>query len=168
MKYGIVIFPSRDVQDRANSFRKRYDSHYTLIPPHITLKEPFKTDSIIEVIEHIEDKVKTVPPFTLKINRIKSFHPTTPVLYFAFEDNPLIYNLHDAINSELLFHELEYKFVPHITIAQDLPQQEIHDIYSRLSLKDYYMEFCVDRIHLLYQMENGSWTNYQTFLLKGE
>ncbi len=38
MKYGIVAFPSKQLQDFANSYRKRYDSHYTKITPHITLK----------------------------------------------------------------------------------------------------------------------------------
>ncbi|EPR29472.1 2'-5' RNA ligase [Geobacillus sp. WSUCF1] len=44
MKYGIVIFPPKRIQDFANSYRKRYDSHYALIPPHITLKYPFEAD----------------------------------------------------------------------------------------------------------------------------
>ena len=30
MKYGIVAFPSKKVQDFANSYRKRYDPHYAL------------------------------------------------------------------------------------------------------------------------------------------
>lgn len=167
MKYGIVIFPSRRVQDSANNLRKRYDSHYSLIPPHITIKSAFEVDDLEEMIEHIESVTKELPPFSLKINRIRSFHPTTPVLYFAFEDNEEIFELYEQINSDFLKHEEKYKFTPHITIAQDIAPQEIHDIYSALSLKDYNMEFDVDRIHLLYQMENGAWTTYQTFLLRG-
>ena len=43
MKLGIVIFPSKMIQDKANGLRKRYDPHYALVPPHITLKTPFET-----------------------------------------------------------------------------------------------------------------------------
>ncbi len=39
MKFGVVIFPSKKLQDLANSYRKRYDSHYALIPPHLNVKE---------------------------------------------------------------------------------------------------------------------------------
>ena len=44
MRYGIAIFPSKEIQDEANSYRKRYDPHYPLIPPHITLKDAFEAD----------------------------------------------------------------------------------------------------------------------------
>lgn len=44
MKYGIAIFPSKKLQDKVNSLRKRYDPHYALIPPHITLKTPFEIE----------------------------------------------------------------------------------------------------------------------------
>lgn len=167
MKYGIVIFPSREVQDKANSLRMRYDSHYSLIPPHITIKEAFTTDNIEAATKHIEEKLEQIAPFTLEICKIKSFHPISPVLYFAIEDNPVIYKLYNEINSGILQNDSRYTFTPHITIAQDIAPQEIHDIYSALSMKDYDLSFKVDRIHLLYQMENGAWTNYQTFLLKG-
>ena len=42
MYFGIATFPEKEVQDIANSYRKRYDPHYSLIPPHITLKEKFE------------------------------------------------------------------------------------------------------------------------------
>lgn len=44
MKVGVAIFPSKKLQDIANSYRKRYDSQYALIPPHITLKAAFQSD----------------------------------------------------------------------------------------------------------------------------
>ena len=37
MKFGVVIFPSKKLQDLVNSYRKRYDPHYALISPHLTL-----------------------------------------------------------------------------------------------------------------------------------
>jgi len=167
MKYGIVIFPSRDVQDKVNNLRKRYDSHYTLIDPHITLKEAFEMDNIEDSLGYIEEITTNFPPFSLRINNIKSFHPITPVLYFSFEDCPAIYNLHNALNSDILAHTRKHSFTPHITFAQDLPSQEIHDIYGRLSLKGYDTEFTVDSIHLVLLDENGLWHNYKSFLLRG-
>lgn len=167
MKYGIVIFPKREVQDRANALRKRYDSHYNLVPPHITIKEAFEADNIEEAVNHLEEITKNYPPFTLKINKIKTFIPTSPVVYFAFEENQQMVKLYEEVNSGVLYHELNFNFIPHLTIAQDLAAPELQDIYDRLRLKDFDMSFEVDRIHLLYQIENGSWTNHQTFVLRG-
>lgn len=42
MKYGIALFPSKKLQDLVNSYRKRYDTHYALVPPHVTLKTAFE------------------------------------------------------------------------------------------------------------------------------
>jgi 2'-5' RNA ligase len=82
MKFGIVIFPSKSMQDKANSFRKRYDPHYALIPPHITLKSPFdaaeeKAREIAQELDKVSDKIK---PFTLKIGKVSSFTPVNNVI----------------------------------------------------------------------------------------
>lgn len=168
MKYGIAIFPSQEVQERANNLRKRYDSHYDLIPPHITIKETFELDDVDQAVKHVDEVTSKIPPFSLRINKVKTFLPTSPVIFFALEDNPLIYKLHEEINSGILFHEKKFKFIPHITVAQDLATQELHDIYNRLSLKEFDTSFTVESVYLLYQTENGSWTNYQTFHLRGQ
>src|SRR5699024_5327838 len=41
MKYGVAIFPSKEIQDEVNAYRKRYDPKYSQIPPHITIKAAF-------------------------------------------------------------------------------------------------------------------------------
>ncbi len=168
MNYGIVIFPSKEIQDRANNLRKRYDSHYFFIPPHITLKDSFECENIEEAAKFIDEVTNRIPPFTLKVNKTKTFLPTSPVVYFGLEENADIDKLHNEINSNMLKHDKQFNFIPHITIAQELPEQELHDIYNRLRMKDFTTSFLVDRIHLLYQIESGSWTNYQTFLLRGK
>lgn len=60
MKYGVAIFPSKKLQDLANSYRKRYDTKYAFIPPHITLKQTFEaTDmEISTVAERLKDIAK--------------------------------------------------------------------------------------------------------------
>ncbi|MFV9510072.1 2'-5' RNA ligase family protein [Tepidibacillus sp. LV47] len=167
MKYSIVIYPPREVQDRANALRKRYDSHYTLIPPHIKLVDAFEWENVLELTERIEKVAQTIPPFTLRINKVGTFLPISPVVYFGFEKNEVIYDFHEKLIHQVLNQEPKFKFTPHITIAQDLPEQELHDILGRLKMKEYDMKFPVDRVHLCYQLENESWNVHQTFLLKG-
>ena len=169
MKYGIVIYPPRDVQDRANALRKRYDSHYSLIPPHITLVEAFEWENqnVKELAERIDKVVQSFPPFTLTLSKVGNFLPMLPAVYFGFEKNDRIFELHNKLYTSVIGKESENKFTPHVTIARDLPQQELHDILGRLKMKDYNMNVPVDRIHLCFQLENDSWTVYQTFLLKG-
>lgn len=87
MKLGIVIFPSKMIQDKANGLRKRYDPHYALVPPHITLKTPFETQD--EQLESIVKELHTIAnrtnPFTLHVGKVGSFAPVNNVLYFKVE-----------------------------------------------------------------------------------
>ncbi|MFC4076598.1 YjcG family protein [Salinithrix halophila] len=169
MKYGVVIFPEKKIQDIANSYRKRYDPHYALIPPHITLMEAFDMNKadLDKATTHLEQVAQNTTPFEIAFHKVSTFHPTNNVIYIAVKENDAIKNLHEQINSEVLYHQRAYKFIPHITIGQKLPEDELHDIYGRLRMVNVDLKNQVDRFHLLYQLENGSWTIYQTFLLRG-
>ena len=168
MKYGIVIFPSRHVQDIANSFRKRYDTYYSLIPPHITLKRAFELHdrNLDKIVEYLEKVAERTAPFNIDFHKVSHFHPTNNVIYLAIRDETPVQQLHEKCNSSILHDEEAYKYVPHLTIGQDLSNGELHDIYGRLRMKKIDLTTYVDRFHLLYQMENGMWTVYQTFLMK--
>lgn len=61
----------------------------------------------------------------------------------------------------------EYSFVPHVTVGQKLSSDEHSDVLGQLKMQDISHEEVIDRFHLLYQLDNGSWTVYETFLLGG-
>ncbi|MFA9557261.1 YjcG family protein [Evansella sp. AB-rgal1] len=170
MRYGIALFPSKNLQDVANSFRKRYDSHYTKIPPHLTLKEAFfaEEDEAKEIISYIRQVSKSVSPFTMEVYKFSSFFPVTNTIYMKVKENPTLFSLQEQLNAGILSHSSDYQFVPHITIGQDMDNDECSDVYSRLRLETIHHEETVDRFSLLYQLENGTWTVYETFLLEGK
>lgn len=170
MKYGIVIFPSKKLQDTANSYRKRYDPHYALIPPHITVKNIFEAsdDEIKDITRELDAISKQINPFTLDVLKVSSFSPVNNVIYLKVDPNEELRNLHNALHSGYFAGEPEYAFVPHITIGQKLSSDEHSDVYGQLRMLKMDHEEQIDRIHLLYQLENGSWTVYETFRLGKE
>lgn len=167
MYFGIACFPQKHVQDFANSYRKRYDPHYTLIPPHITLKEKFElNESELEVAtQKLEQVAKEVKAFEIRFHKVSNFYPTSNTIYFAIENQEPLITLHEKIKSVFEPVEAPYSYIPHLTIAQKLNQAELHDIYGMLRLHKIDLTSKIDRFHLLYQLENGSWNIYQTFLL---
>lgn len=169
MKYGIVIFPSKALQDKANAYRKRYDSHYALIPPHLTLLGSFEEDDdqIKVLADQIRDAAMRFSPFQLKVTKFSSFQPVNNVIYMKVESTHEIVDLHEGLNS-LVKHPQEYSFVPHITVGQNLSNDEHSDVYGSLRLQQINYEETVDRFHLLYQLDNGQWTVYETFRLGKE
>jgi|SRR5690554_1762133 2'-5' RNA ligase len=170
MKFGIVAFPSKKLQDLANTYRKRYDSHYSKITPHITLKETFEVEEsgIQTVSKKIESIAKKFGPLKIKTSKIGSFFPTTNVIYFKIEPTDKLQQLHDALNEEINIGNPRHVFIPHITIGQDLTEAEHDDIYPQLKMIGINEEEEIDRIHLVYQLEDGSWTTYETYKLIGD
>ena len=58
----------KKLQDIANSYRKRYDTNYALIPPHLTLRTPFELTDLeaAEVVSTLRVR-KNASPITLRI-----------------------------------------------------------------------------------------------------
>ncbi|MFC7062824.1 YjcG family protein [Halobacillus seohaensis] len=166
MRYGIAVFPPKRIQDEANSYRKRYDPHYALIPPHITVKEPFEAeDSQIdnEIIPELKRIAKHSKPFKFNINKVSSFSPATNTIYLKVNPSEEIVSLNEKLHEGVLPDNKEYSFVPHITIAQKLSDEEFSDVYGRLQMLKFDLEEKIDRFQLLYQLENGTWSVYETF-----
>lgn len=165
-KYGIVIFPSKKLQDLANSYRKRYDAHYALIPPHLTLKAFNASDeqmnTITKTLEEIADQTD---PFQLSVKKVSSFQPVNNVIYLKVEPTKQLEELHQNVNENIIGDKPEYAFVPHITIGQKLSNDEHSDVYGSLRMLRIDHEEVIDRFHLLYQLENGTWSVYETFRL---
>lgn len=168
MKFGIAILPPADIQKLANSYRKRYDPHYKLIPPHITIKEAFSVESdehLSTIITGLQLLAQKTPTFSLTINKFSTFYPTNNVIYLAIEKNEQINQLHQFLNKEEPIEDRPYPFVPHITIAQKLATDEMLDIYSGIKMNDVKAEFKVTEFHLFQQGEDKIWSIYHSFKL---
>ncbi|WP_416828779.1 YjcG family protein [Ectobacillus polymachus] len=167
MKLGIVIFPSKEIQDRANNLRKRYDTNYALIPPHITIKRAFDASEteVTDIAEQLKKIAAGIQPFPIQVTKISTFYPITNVLYLKIEPNSELQTLHDNMYSGYFTQKQEYSFVPHITVAQDLTNQEHADVLGRLKMKQFQYEQTIDLFHLMYQLDDGAWTVYETFHL---
>ncbi|PRO64789.1 YjcG family protein [Alkalicoccus urumqiensis] len=167
MRYGIAVFPSKKLQDLANSYRKRYDTKYSMVPPHLTLKDPFDMDEekLPAFIEEVRKAAAAARPFTLKILKYSSFYPVTNTIYMKAAETPALLDLQEKLNEGPLKQDREHPFVPHITIGQEMNYDELSDVFGRLKLETIEHEETIDRFSLLYQLEDGTWTVYETFLL---
>ncbi|MDN4606883.1 YjcG family protein [Sporosarcina highlanderae] len=170
MKYGVVAFPSKKLQDLANGYRKRYDPHYARITPHMTVKGVFEADDkeIEQVALAIREVAKKHSPFELNVAKVSTFAPITNTIFFKVTPNEDILALHKDLNEDFFGEKPEFSFVPHITIAQKLTSGEHDDIIGQIKMVGIDHTEIIDRIHLLYQLEDGSWTVYETFRLDEE
>ena len=165
MKFGVAIFPSKKLQDLANSYRKRYEPHYALISPHLTLKGPFEASDaqMKDITDRLAQIASSSKPFSLQVLKVSSFKPVNNVIYFKINPTEELIQLHQQLHTDLIGDKPEFSFVPHITIGQELSDDEHSDVYGSMRMMKMEHEEIVDRFHLLYQLENESWTVYETF-----
>lgn len=170
MKYGIVIFPTKAIQDAANSYRKRYDPHYALIPPHITLKSAFDVtdEHLDDLITELKQVANDTDPFYIHINKASTFTPVTNTIYFKVEVLDELETLHEKLQASKFPSHEKHSFVPHVTIAQKISEGEFSDVRGNVEMKKLDYKDHIDRFHLLYQLDNGSWTVYESFVFGKE
>lgn len=165
MKCGIIIYPSKVIQDEVNNLRKRYDPEYALIKPHITLKTRFDIDKklLSTLTDELNKITKDIKPFDINIQKVSSFQPVSNTIYFKIEHNDNLEKLHDNLYKGVLPKEKFTTFAPHITIAQDLNPDEFVDIYTSLSMRDYNFTDTIESLQIAYELEDGSWKTYKSF-----
>jgi 2'-5' RNA ligase len=170
MNCVIAIFPSKEIQDFANSYRKRFDPNYNRIAPHLTLREPedWSESQLSSAADHLERVTSTISPFNIHFNRFSSSYPADNVIYLALSNPDPLKKVYDVIcGGDLAEKSRLEHFNPHLTIAQQLGDDELHDVLASLKKQELDLTSRIDRIHLLYQTDNQSWTVYQTFLFRG-
>ncbi|MCZ8511298.1 2'-5' RNA ligase family protein [Paenibacillus filicis] len=168
MQYGIAVFPSKEVQEFANHYRRRYDPHYSLLEPHLTVKEQEDWDEakLQAATVHLEQAAARIQPFELTFNRYSSFYPVNHVIYMALSDPEPMKRLHDAICSGPLAEaDKPYLYTPHLTIAQQLKADEMHDILSSLKQKPLQLKTPVEQLVLLRKDQDGRWGTVREFKL---
>lgn len=165
MKCGIIIYPSKDIQEEVNNYRKRYDPEYALIQPHITLKTKFDADKkLLDILtDELSELTKNIVPFNINIKKVSSFQPVSNKIFFKIEPNEDLEALHSSLYEGVLPKEKFTTFAPHITIAQNLNTDEFSDIYTTLSMKNYNYTDTIDSLEIGYELDDGTWKSYKRF-----
>lgn len=165
MRIGVVLFPSKTIQNFANSYRKRYDTKYSLISPHITIKErtEIQEEQLATIVDYLQKIADETRPFSIKVDGVRSFAPTNNVLYLKIQQSLELTELQQKLHDGPLNQPPKYVFLPHVTIGQELTDDELADVLERLRMENIHFEEVVHRMALMYELENGSWNVYETF-----
>ncbi|UUZ95938.1 2'-5' RNA ligase family protein [Paenibacillus sp. P25] len=168
MFYGVAVFPSKEVQEFANHYRRRYDPHYDLLPPHLTVmeKSEWNDGQLQAALVHLEQSAAKIEPFDITFNRFSSFYPASHVVYMALADPEPMRHLQSRLCSGPLAEiSRPYAYTPHLTIAQELGADEMHDILASLKNKQLQLTTGIDRFALLRQEQSGKWSTLREFKL---
>ncbi|TDF96618.1 2'-5' RNA ligase family protein [Paenibacillus piri] len=169
MLYGIAVFPSKEIQDTANRLRQRYDPQFAFIDPHLTLRasEDWTDDQLRDVHELLERTAAQCKPIRLHFNRFSTFFPVNNVIYLALSDPEPMQSLYKRICGGGMLAEPDkpYAYTPHLTVAQNLGDDELHDLYGSLRLRDVDIACTVDKLELLRRSADGIWEHMHAYPL---
>src|SRR5258707_8886452 len=97
---AVVYFPKIDSNDIDN-FREKYDPHWRIIPPHITIVSPVSEISESQLIGHVEAVISDVKSFSIQLHGLtRTFDDCLFLL--VKEGHEEIVNLHDELYSGML------------------------------------------------------------------
>jgi 2'-5' RNA ligase/GNAT superfamily N-acetyltransferase len=121
----------------------RVPAHLTLVPPVNVADADF--DHGLDLLLRA---AATMAPFDLQLGPAATFHPASATLYLAVGgDVGSVHALRDRVFTRPFVRELEFAFVPHVTIATDTPVDRIGAAVD--ALRDYLVEVAIDSLHLL-------------------
>src|SRR5699024_1883698 len=107
---------------------------------------------------------KQMKSFPIHLSKVSSFYPVTNTIYFKVEPTTSLTTLFEKTHHGTFLNQHQYSFVPHITIAQDLLNDEYSDICCSLQISEISFDDVIDRFHLCDKQEDGTWSVKQTFI----
>jgi 2'-5' RNA ligase len=125
------------------------------VPPHITLVPPVnvRADRFGDAVDVVLAAGRSNRPLELTLGPATTFWPATPVVYLAVGGEVEgVTRLRDAVFVEPLARRVDWPFIPHVTLAEDVAPDPIVAV-----LADYRVQVVVDRLHLLTERPGHVW-----------
>jgi 2'-5' RNA ligase len=153
-RLGVALMIPDPVRREIDGLRRGLgDGALGRVAPHLTLVSPVnvREDDVPAALALVRRAAADMHPFDLQLGPVASFHPVTPTVYLAVGgDVGAVHRLRDAIFTRPLIRTIDHAFVPHVTIAHDLPVERIAGAIE--ALRTYLVEVAVDRVHLLQEV----------------
>jgi len=124
------------------------------VPPHLTLVPPVnvRESDLASGLAVLRAAAAEERPFTLELGPTATFLPASPVLYLeiAGEVEP-VHRLRERVFVAPFTRELEFPFVPHVTLLHEGDPGAI--VRARAALTAYRTTVAIDRVHLLEEQD---------------
>jgi hypothetical protein len=138
-------------------------AHISILPPRSLL---VPAD---EAWRHICGLAPMFPPFEVRLAEVRVF-PGSDVIYLALAaDSDRITEMHAVLNTDGLESAEAFEFVPHITLAQELPRGEVDALAD--TARKRWMEyphqrgFRLDTITFVQNTEGNNWIDLGEYRL---
>lgn len=148
---GVVIAVPEPWVSQLSEMRQALgDPQGASVPPHITLVPPLaiEADDREAVITHLQTVAQHFPPFRIRLGKVESFYPISPVVYLALDEGAAACAaLADEIRGGPLNYKPRFPYHPHVTLLQgswdcDVPavQEAVADLDAHWQVSGYRLD----------------------------
>jgi 2'-5' RNA ligase len=140
------------------------DPHGDLMWPHVTLLPPtaVPADEFGLVDAHLEHAAKITEPFVMHLSGTGTFRPVSPVVFIQVARGIASCEvLERVVRSGPLERPLDFPYHPHVTVAQDVSDAALDEIYEGLA--GFTARFSVDSFQLYQRMPDGPWKQIREY-----
>jgi 2'-5' RNA ligase len=187
MKAAIVLLADHNIQNAARKLvidmSQRSDMLFygSLLPAHISLKQPFAFEDLDELEAYFDSLAKRTAPVEITLEDIYYGEwPGTAIIGYSVRETPLLRSLHNQLNVELLplfkdtaaAHDGEdYRFHLTIELGTVGESNPYRDAFERIKDKKVNLTFTARSLGLFYYARDdyrvGSFTTYRISPLGG-
>jgi len=147
---ALAIFPSAEISQTIDRWRRVYDPYVALIPPHITVVYPLGISPQVwpEVRPIFIQSLAQFQPFQVKITTLNSFFSPQMVLWLQPEENEVISCLHTVLEERFpgFIPRGPLTFVPHLTLGFFVSRKKLEQAQYKISREFKSMEFTVEEL----------------------
>lgn len=134
---GVAIAVPPPYGSRLQQWRQRLgDPEALRVPPHVTLLPPtgIPAERIDVIEEHLRRIAADEAAFPMTLRGTGTFRPVSPVTFVQLAEGiSACERLEARVRSGPLFRELKFNYHPHVTIAQDVPEEALQEGFEALA-----------------------------------
>lgn len=138
------------------------------IPTHVTLLPPTQVAcaDLAAVHEHLRAAARGHRPFRMTLRGTGSFRPVSKVVFVQVAEGIAECELIERqVRAGLLDRELAFYYHPHVTVAHDIPEQDLDR--AATTLADFAASFDVDSFSAYRHGQDGVWRVDEVYALTG-
>lgn len=144
-RYALVAYVRNPVGEFVERLRQELHPELPHLAAHVTILPPrYLRGSELSALETLEEICGQVSPFEVVLGEVETFVPVTPTVFIRVAHAAYrIRELHDRLNTNALFAEEEWPYMPHLTIVKMSAEAQAEQAY--LIARDRWAEFAGSR-----------------------
>lgn len=143
----------------------RAKAHVTILPPRPLIEFPGEDSgkAMADAMDQLRVRLQEFPPFKVDLGEIEIFEGTQ-VIYVSIQNGfSELERMHSALNTGRLAFQEPYPYHPHVTIAQELALEDVHNAAQfarwRWSEFKHSRSAWIDRLAFVQNTLENCWTD---------